>query len=78
MIERIQLTAPAHADSEFNFSFRAPLKLPSPMLRLDRVAVGYGHKPQLSGIKLGLEPGVVAVASIKSTNVVIATPGSPA
>ena len=57
MIERIQLTAPAHADSEFNFSFRAPLKLPSPMLRLDRVAVGYGEKPQLSGIKLGLEPG---------------------
>ena len=57
MIERIQLTAPAHADSEFNFSFRAPLKLPSPMLRLDRVAVGYGDKPQLSGIKLGLEPG---------------------
>lgn len=28
--------------------------------------------------ELGLEPGVVAVASIKSTNVVIATPGSPA
>lgn len=27
--------------------------------------------------ELGLEPGVVAVASIKSTNVVIATPGSP-
>ena len=57
MIERIQLTAPAHADSEFNFSFRPPLKLPSPMLRLDRVAVGYGDKPQLSGVKLGLEPG---------------------
>ena len=28
--------------------------------------------------ELGLEPGVVAVASIKSTNVVIATPGIPA
>ncbi|WP_434967688.1 TOBE domain-containing protein [Janibacter indicus] len=27
--------------------------------------------------ELGLEPGVVAVASIKSTNVVIGTPGSP-
>ncbi|GAA8847072.1 TOBE domain-containing protein [Helicobacter pylori] len=27
--------------------------------------------------ELGLEPGVVAVASIKSTNVVIATPGTP-
>ncbi|MCT1620071.1 TOBE domain-containing protein [Janibacter hoylei] len=28
--------------------------------------------------ELGLDPGVVAVASIKSTNVVIGTPGSPA
>lgn len=28
--------------------------------------------------ELGLEPGVVAVASIKSTNVIIGTPGGPA
>jgi len=57
MIERIQVVAAANVDSEFSFSFRAPLKLPSPMLRMDKLSVGYGGTAQLSGLKLGIEPG---------------------
>ena len=57
MIERIQLVAPAHADSEFRFQFFEPPKLPSPLIRLDEVAVGYGTHQQLSKIILGVEPG---------------------
>jgi len=57
MIERIQLVAPVIADNEFTFEFRKPLKLPSPLVRFNKVSVGYGGKPQLSGINLGVEPG---------------------
>ena len=57
MIERIQLVAPVIADNEFTFSFRKPLKLPSPLVRLNKVTIGYGDKPQLTGVNLGIEPG---------------------
>ena len=57
MIERIQLVAPVIADNEFTFSFRKPLKVPSPLVRLNKVSVGYGGKAQLSGVNLGIEPG---------------------
>ncbi|MGQ0700442.1 MAG: ATP-binding cassette domain-containing protein [Panacagrimonas sp.] len=57
MIERIQMVAPVIADNEFTFEFRKPLKLPSPLVRLNKVSVGYGDRPQLTGINLGIEPG---------------------
>jgi ATP-binding cassette subfamily F protein 3 len=57
MIERIQLVAPVIADNEFSFQFRTPQKLPSPLVRLNKVSVGYGDKPQLTGLNLGIEPG---------------------
>ncbi len=57
MIERIQLVAPVVADNEFTFSFRDPLKLPSPLVRLNKVSIGYGEAPLLKGINLGIEPG---------------------
>jgi ATP-binding cassette subfamily F protein 3 len=57
MIERIQLVAPVVADNEFSFQFREPSKLPSPLVRLNKVSVGYGDVPQLTGLHLGIEPG---------------------
>ncbi|MGQ0501314.1 MAG: ATP-binding cassette domain-containing protein [Panacagrimonas sp.] len=57
MIERIQMVAPVIADNEFTFSFRTPLKMPSPLVRLNKVSVGYGSTPQLVGVNLGVEPG---------------------
>ena len=57
MIERIKLVAPVIADNEFTFQFRTPLKTPSPLVRLNKVGVGYDGVAQLSGINLGIEPG---------------------
>jgi len=53
-MERI---APAHVDSPFNFSFREPEKLPTPLLSLDEVAAGYSDTPIISGVKLTLQAG---------------------
>ncbi len=57
MIERIQLTTVAAADSEFNFSFHKPDRLPSPLLRLYETAVGYGERTVIANIKASIEPG---------------------
>ncbi len=57
MIERIQMTAAVVADPEFQFSFPKPERLPSPLIHCDKVAVGYGDRTVLSGIRVGLEPG---------------------
>ncbi|GAA4884099.1 ATP-binding cassette domain-containing protein [Ferrimonas pelagia] len=56
-LEKLTLTAPAHADSQFHMSFRAPLALPSPLLRLDQVQAGYGDLTILRQIKMNLVPG---------------------
>ncbi|MDD1615255.1 MAG: ATP-binding cassette, subfamily F, member 3 [Methylococcaceae bacterium NSP1-2] len=42
-LERMELIAMAHVDSPFDFSFPAPLKMPSPLLTLDKVDIGYGE-----------------------------------
>ncbi|MCW8874222.1 MAG: ATP-binding cassette domain-containing protein, partial [Gammaproteobacteria bacterium] len=56
-LERMEDIAEAHVDSPFHFSFRAPRKLPNPLLRLEEAAVGYGDRPLLSGVRLDLAPG---------------------
>ncbi len=56
-LERMELIAPAHVDSPFHFEIPAPEKNPNPLLRLERVAVGYGETPVLEGIGLSLSPG---------------------
>ena len=57
MIERMERIAPVIAENEFRFSFRAPDKLPSPLVRLNKVAVGYPDRTILRGLGLGIEPG---------------------
>ncbi|MEY2853661.1 MAG: hypothetical protein RL030_793, partial [Pseudomonadota bacterium] len=56
-LERMQRIAPAHVDSPFEFSFAEPVKLPRPLLAIERQAVGYGDRPLLSGVNLTLYPG---------------------
>ena len=56
-LERMELIAPAHVDSPFHFHFLPPSRLTTPLLSLDKIAVGYGETPLLSGIKLSLAPG---------------------
>jgi ATP-binding cassette subfamily F protein 3 len=53
----MELIAPAHVDSPFKFSFRPPEKSPSPLLRLENGATGYGDTTILQGVNLTLVPG---------------------
>jgi ATP-binding cassette subfamily F protein 3 len=56
-LEKMRLIGPAHVDSPFHFQFRPPRAMPSSLLRLDRVRVGYGDKTVLRDIDFSLIPG---------------------
>ena len=56
-LERMELIAPAHVDSPFQFSFLPPTRLATPLLALDKAAVGYQEQPLISNVKLSLDPG---------------------
>ncbi|WP_410013263.1 ABC transporter ATP-binding protein [Sodalis sp. C49] len=57
MLERMELIAPAHVDNPFQFKFRTPESLPSPLLSMEKVSAGYGGRTILNSIKLNLVPG---------------------
>lgn len=56
-LEKMELIAPAYADSPFEFEFRPPLALPSPLLMMEKVSAGYDEKIILESVKLNLVPG---------------------
>ncbi|EEG09006.1 ATP-binding cassette domain-containing protein [Pseudogulbenkiania ferrooxidans] len=56
-LEKLERIAPAHVDSPFDFTFATPAALPNPLLRLDKVAIGYGATPILQRVSLSVEAG---------------------
>lgn len=56
-LERMELIAPAHVDSPFHFQFKEPTRLTTPLLALDKAAVGYGEQALIENVKLSLAPG---------------------
>ena len=56
-LDRMTLIAMAQADSDVAFSFEAPEKYPTPLLRLDGISAGYSDVPILSGIDMTISPG---------------------
>jgi len=56
-LARMELIAPAHADTPFHFEFRAPLKLPDPLLTLAEADAGYGDVAIIRKAGLSLLPG---------------------
>ena len=56
-LDRMTLIAQAQADSPLEFRFSPPDKSPSPLLKLDEAAAGYGETPIVSGIELTINPG---------------------
>ncbi|MCT8763630.1 ABC transporter ATP-binding protein [Glaesserella parasuis] len=56
-LEKMELIAPAYADSPFSFEFREPLSLPNPLLIMEKVSAGYGERTVLQSVKLNLVPG---------------------
>ena len=53
----METIGPAHVDSPFTFSFKAPTKLPDRLLHVDKVSIGYGDKTIVAGIELQIMPG---------------------
>ncbi|HZF17375.1 MAG TPA: ATP-binding cassette domain-containing protein [Steroidobacteraceae bacterium] len=56
-LERMQQIAPAHVDSQFEFSFATPDRLPRPLLVLDEQSTGYDGRVVLEKVSLTLLPG---------------------
>jgi ATP-binding cassette subfamily F protein 3 len=56
-LERMQRIAPAHVDSQFEFTFLPPQKLPRPLLTLEEQAAGYEERKVLDAIDMTLVPG---------------------
>ena len=56
-LERMELVAPVLAENEFDFSFRKPERVPSPLIHITHGVAGYPGKPLLSNLKLSLQPG---------------------
>jgi ATP-binding cassette subfamily F protein 3 len=56
-LERMQLIAPAHVDSPFEFSFAQPDKLPRPLLAIEKQAAGYGDRRILQSVSMTIAPG---------------------
>lgn len=56
-LERMELIAPAHVDSPFHFSFLPPTRLTTPLLKLDKAAVGYNDTPLIDKVEISLAPG---------------------
>jgi ATP-binding cassette subfamily F protein 3 len=56
-LERMEQIVPAHVDSPFNFVFRKPDKVPTPLLQLKDISSGYNDVMILSGLNLDLTAG---------------------
>ncbi|MFT6529568.1 MAG: ATP-binding cassette subfamily F protein 3 [Psychrosphaera sp.] len=57
MLERMEVIAPAHIDSQFHFEFPPAKQLPNPIMKMEKVSAGYGDTTILSDIHLNLVPG---------------------
>jgi ATP-binding cassette subfamily F protein 3 len=56
-LEKMERVAPAHVDSPFSFSFRAPAEKPRQLFKLEEASIGYGDKVILSGVEWAVLPG---------------------
>ncbi len=57
-LERMERIEAAHIDAPFQFAFRETGELPSPLIKIEEVAVGYrSAAPVLSDLNLTIQPG---------------------
>ncbi|NDV90776.1 ATP-binding cassette domain-containing protein [Alteromonas sp. 345S023] len=56
-LEKMETLMPAHMASPFSFSFASPTALPNPLVRMEKVQLGYGEHIVLQQAKLNLVPG---------------------
>ncbi len=56
-LERMELLAPAHIDSPFDFEFLPPGKMSDPLLNLAHAQLGYQQTAVLEKVSLAINPG---------------------
>ena len=56
-LARLGAIAEAHTESDFDWEFTAPRKLPRPLVTLEKAAAGYGTHQVLRGVSLSVNPG---------------------
>lgn len=56
-LEKLTATAPIEDSAPFQFQFREPAKLPSPLIEMEKLRAGYGDTTILEDIHLNLVPG---------------------
>ncbi|WP_095497096.1 ABC transporter ATP-binding protein [Paraferrimonas haliotis] len=56
-LEKMAELAPAQADNPFKMRFLKPAALPTPLVKMDQVQVGYGDTPILDKVQLNLVAG---------------------
>ncbi len=57
-LERMEMIAPAHVDSPFDFTIPDPIKNPSPLLSVHEVAIAYGdEEPIVQDVSFSMAPG---------------------
>jgi ATP-binding cassette subfamily F protein 3 len=56
-LARLESIAAVHTESGFEWEFAPPLKLPRPLVALERVSAGYGARQVLEEVSLSVSPG---------------------
>lgn len=56
-LARMEMIAPAHVDSPFQFSFKVPVSVPNILIQLEKVSIGYTTAPILEQVNLQLTKG---------------------
>ncbi len=56
-LDKMESIVQAHVDSPFGFSFSEPEKLPRPLLRMEKLSVGYAGNVLLNNVELFISPG---------------------
>jgi ATP-binding cassette, subfamily F, member 3 len=56
-LTRLEEIASVQTESDFDWEFAPPVKLPRPLVDLDRAQTGYGSKVVLKNVSLTIEPG---------------------
>lgn len=57
-LARMEVIAPAHVDSQFNFEFQAPATVPTVLLNLNEVSLGYQEQVILQKVTLQITAGM--------------------
>ncbi|MEE8380062.1 MAG: ATP-binding cassette domain-containing protein, partial [Gammaproteobacteria bacterium] len=56
-LAKLEIIAPAHVDSPFEFTFLPPKQIPNPLLKLADSNLGYNDEPLLTHVSMNLLPG---------------------